>query len=499
MPALVESPSSRLQPFPSLVIRAGGYEARGAFAEAQAMFLEPDPQVVRSLREKLDAVSAGVVAHFYMDAELQGVLAALESPRVHIADSLMMAERAVKMAEGGAKVIFVLGVDFMSENVRAALDSSGYPHVPVYRVAEREIGCSLAEAAESTAYAAYIDKAARTPRSLHVIYVNTSLRVKGEAQKRLPTITCTSSNVLSIVLEAFATVPDLHVWFGPDTYMGHNLSTMLRAYAELPDDAIARLHPAHTRASILSAAQRFHWFEQGACVVHHMFGHEVTARVRRDYADAFVTAHLEVPGEMFALGFEAQRAGRGVVGSTSNILDFILATVKRAGTAGPSSQAAGGSPATLKFVLGTESGMATSVARAVRETLEQIVGDGGPALTVEIVFPVASEAIAQTGESELPIMPGVASGEGCSTAGGCASCVYMKMSSLDGLEDALDRLVANARSSTPIAEAQLMARYAPKRLTDSGVAVLGGETIGAMRELQRTRKLPPALVTALTP
>jgi len=487
MPASVEKTS----PFPSLVIRAGGYEARGAFAQAQAMFLEPDPEVVRQLRERLDAVQAGVVAHFYMDAELQGVLAALESPRVHIADSLMMAERAVKMAEGGAKVIFVLGVDFMSENVRAALDASGYPDVPVYRVAEREIGCSLAEAAESTAYAAYVEKASRTPHSLHVIYVNTSLRVKGEAQKRLPTITCTSSNVLSVVLEAFATVPDLHVWFGPDTYMGHNLATMLRAYAELPDEAIARLHPAHTRASIASAAQRFHWFEQGACVVHHMFGHEVTERVRRDYADAFVTAHLEVPGEMFALGFEAQRAGRGVVGSTSNILDFILATVKRAGTAN-------GPPATLKFILGTESGMATSVARAVRETLEQIAGDGGPALTVEIVFPVASEAIAQTGESELPIIPGVASGEGCSTAGGCASCVYMKMSSLDGLEDALDRLVANAKSVTPIAQSQLMARYAPKRLTDPRVAALGGETIGAMRELQRTRKLPPALVTALT-
>src|SRR5688500_4760314 len=105
-------PSQRPAPFPSLLIRADGYEARGAFAEAQAMFLEPDPAVVRELRAQLDATEAGVVAHFYMDAELQGVLAALDSPRVHIADSLMMADRAVKMAEGGAKVIFVLGVDF---------------------------------------------------------------------------------------------------------------------------------------------------------------------------------------------------------------------------------------------------------------------------------------------------------------------------------------------------------------------------------------------------
>jgi quinolinate synthase len=295
----------------------------------------------------------------------------------------------------------------------------------------------------------------------------------------LPTITCTSSNVLSLVLEAFATVPELHVWFGPDTYMGHNLSAMLRAYAELPSDAIARLHPAHDRASLNSAAERFHWFEQGACVVHHMFGDEVVQRVRRDYGEAFVTAHLEVPGEMFALGFEAQRQGRGVVGSTSNILDFILATVKQKG--------AEGRPAALQFILGTESGMATSVARAVRETLDQIRGDGGPEITAEIVFPVASEAIAQTGEGELPIIPGVAAGEGCSTAGGCASCPYMKMSSLDALQDSIDRLASGAS----------MARYAPKRLTDPKLAVLGGETIVAMRELQRTRKLPESLLKKL--
>lgn len=474
-----QPPAPRPAPFPSLLIRASGYEARGAFAEAQAQFLEPDPELVRALRGKLEATQAGVVAHFYMDAELQGVLCALESPRVHIADSLMMADRAVKMAEAGARVIFVLGVDFMSENVRATLDASGFGHVPVYRVAERDIGCSLAEAAESTAYAAYLDKAARTPRSLHVIYVNTSLRVKGEAQRRLPTITCTSSNVLPLVLEAFAAVPGLHVWFGPDTYMGHNLATMLRAYAELPADAIARLHPAHDAASLRSASERFHWFEQGACIVHHMFGQDVVARVRRDYADAFVTAHLEVPGEMFALGFEAARQGKGVVGSTSNILDFILATVERAG--------AEGRPAALRFVLGTESGMATSVARAVRDALARIRAGGGPELTAEIVFPVASEAIARTGERELPIVPGVLAGEGCSTAGGCASCPYMKMSSLDALSDSLDRLASGAS----------MARYAPKRLTDPALAALGGATIGAMRELQRTRALPASIVTAL--
>src|SRR5689334_9469387 len=139
-------------PFPSLLIRAGGYEARGTFAAAQASFLEPDPAVVAELDDRLQRQQLGVVAHFYMDAELQGALSACRWPHVHVADSLQMAEQAVRMAEQGARAIAVLGVDFMSENVRATLDASGFQSVPVYRVSEQSIGCSLAEAAEAPAY-----------------------------------------------------------------------------------------------------------------------------------------------------------------------------------------------------------------------------------------------------------------------------------------------------------------------------------------------------------
>jgi quinolinate synthase len=40
-----------------------------------------------------------------------------------------MADSAVKMAEAGCKFITVLGVDFMSENVRAILDQAGFGEV----------------------------------------------------------------------------------------------------------------------------------------------------------------------------------------------------------------------------------------------------------------------------------------------------------------------------------------------------------------------------------
>ncbi len=75
----------------------------------------------------------GVVAHFYMDPEVQGVLSQASErwPHINISDSLAMADRAVKMAEQGCKAIAVLGVDFMSENVRAILDEAGHQNVKV--------------------------------------------------------------------------------------------------------------------------------------------------------------------------------------------------------------------------------------------------------------------------------------------------------------------------------------------------------------------------------
>jgi len=472
------------RPFPSLIIRADGYAAQGAFAQAQAEFLEPDPSTVATLERALARGTIGIVAHFYMDAELQGVLSALKWPHLHIADSLQMADRALQMAAGGARAIIVLGVDFMAENVRAVLDAGGFADVPVYRVAAEAIGCSLAESAEAPTYGAYLERARRTPRSLHVIYVNTSLRVKALAQRVVPTITCTSSNVVSIMLQAYAQIPDLHVWFGPDTYMGNNLASMLTAYAGLDPAAAASLHPAHTPASLSAARERFHRFDQGVCIVHHMFGDDVARRVTENYPDTFVTAHLEVPGEMFALGFRAQRAGRGVVGSTSNILDIIA---RRVDHAGPNEKR-------LQFLLGTESGMTTAIARKVQERLHAREVKGAPPLEVEIVFPVASEAIAQTGELHLPIVPGVAAGEGCTTAGGCATCPYMKMNSLDALLSLIERIETEPAAS--------LEPFSPRAYRESidgrSVAALGTQSIVWMRDFHKTGKLPADLVAAVT-
>jgi quinolinate synthase len=276
-------------------------------------------------------------------------------------------------------------------------------------------------------------------------------------------------------------VPGVSVWFGPDTYMGENLRHLFESLLGMDDATIRALHPAHDRASVRALLERFHHFEEGHCIVHHMFGHDVVARVRAEYPQACVTAHLEVPGEMFALGMEGQREGRGVVGSTSNILHFIAAKVEEA--------VANGQPGRIQFVLGTEAGMITPIARRVQQILREHRGEGGPEVEVEIVFPVASEAIAPTSDAGLPVVPGVAAGEGCSTAGGCATCPYMKMNSLEALLDLLGALGGPAAQLQPFEPRKHVERIAGRAVGD-----LGGEPILHMRAFQRTGQLSPDLV-----
>lgn len=164
-------------------------------------------------------------------------------------------------------------------------------------------------------------------------------------------------------------------------------------------------------------------------MVHDMFGQAVTERVRTSYGDAYQAAHFEVPGEMFDLALEAARRGMGTVGSTKNILDFIADRTQAALEAGFAQR--------LQFVLGTEAGMVTSIVNKVKGLLREARAQGNETpVEVEVVFPVSVDAITPadasgSGGSEalagLSIVPGVASGEGCSTAGGCASCPYMKV------------------------------------------------------------------------
>jgi quinolinate synthase len=286
-----------------------------------------------------------------------------------------------------------------------------------------------------------------------------------------------------MVLQCFAQVPGCHVWFGPDTYIGQNLAHLFESLAELGDSTVRAAHPNFDADSIRLALRRFHYFEAGNCIVHHLFGDDVVSRVKRDYGDALITAHLEVPGAMFRLGLEAQRQGRGVVGSTSDILRFVDTCVMGA--------IRGNVPRRMRVILGTEVGLVTSLVQQIRARLQSCPE---LELSVEIVFPVASEAVAVTGNTELPVIPGVASGEGCSLEGGCATCPYMKMNHLDALLDVLSSFAQTGTSK--------LASYAPKRyeatLRGRSVVQWGTIPILAMRHYSKTKQLSDELVRRVT-
>jgi len=490
------------RPFPSLLVSRHGVTPQGAYAVAQARFITPDAAAVARLAALLREKKMGVVAHFYMDPEIQGVLTAARAlwPHIHISDSLLMADSSVGMVAAGCTSVAVLGVDFMSENVRAILDDAGHSAIPVYRLSEQDIGCTLAEAAEDATYFAWLDAAARVPRSVHVVYINTSLRTKALADARVPTVTCTSSNVVATVLSAAAQVPDVNVWYGPDSYMGANLVALLTRLAAATDEEVAAVHPQHTAASIRSLLPRLRYFADGACAVHEMFGADVTQAVAAGYSDAFLTAHFEVPGEMFELAMEARQRGMGVVGSTQNILDFINA---RTDEALQRPQAA----ERLRFVLGTETGMTTSIVDALQRRLAAASPEA-PAVEVEIVFPVAADSVTRTegrdappaggrltAVSQLAIVPGPAGGEGCSTAGGCASCPYMKMNSLSALFRVAE-LVGTPGNA--LLEGYRPRAYADKAPQGGSLAAAGCRPILHMRDFTKLKRFGQDLVDDIT-
>jgi quinolinate synthase len=453
--------------FPSLLIQAEKLTPQGAFAQNLAKFLEPDLETVQQIQKQLTEKSIGLVAHYYMDSEIQGVLRHLMYQHIHIADSLQMGNAAIEMAKAGVKSIVVMGVDFMSENIRALLDANGFKHIPLYRLRKEEIGCTLASAAEKKEYLAYLTKASKNKPALHIIYVNTGIYIKGMAQKIIRTITCTSSNVVKLILQAYAQIPDLHIAFGPDTYMGRNLYALLHYYSGLGDVEIKKIHPQHTSETLKSCLKRFDFFKQGRCYVHEMFGETLVNKIKNDYPEALLSAHLEVPGEMFELAHEAVKQNKGVVGSTSDILKFVLTKIENTSDQNK-----------IQFILGTESGLAGGMIGEVQKYLKL----KNSKQKLEIIFPVAEEAISQTHHKDhlgFDLMPGASAGDGCSINGSCADCQFMKMNSLDALIDLLEK----------IGRVDLKAFYPKINQQDDELTRLGTQTILAMQEFQKTGKI----------
>ena len=61
-------------------------------------------------------------------------------------------------------------------------------------------------------------------------------------------------------MQAFAQVPDLNIWYGPDSYMGANIKELFQQMAKMTDEEIAEIHPEHSRVSVRSLLPRLHYY-----------------------------------------------------------------------------------------------------------------------------------------------------------------------------------------------------------------------------------------------
>ena len=143
--------------------------------------------------------------------------------------------------------------------------------------------------------------------------------------------------------------------------------------------------------------------------------------------------------------------------------------------------------------------------RSVQDILDSNECKG---VEAEIVFPVSSEAVmgvesdGSESSSSLEVVPGVAGGEGCSTAGGCATCPFMKMNDLDAVQDIIELIGSKSSDGGINPQLQLSKLLPPNRLGGKQIngrdAIdLGTEPIVYMREFMKSKKLSEGLVNRI--
>lgn len=144
--------------------------------------------------------------------------------------------------------------------------------------------------------------------------------------------------------------------------------------------------------------------------------------------------------------------------------------------------------------------MITSIVRKVQSMLQAA---GRADVDVEVVFPVAPQAITTPQQAPSPgsapvrlpgglaLAPGPAGGEGCSLEGGCAACPYMKMNTLAALESVC-AAVGGAGESAALAA--FTPRPYTERIGGKSVAAAGCVPILHMRHFTRAKELGPDLI-----
>lgn len=234
--------------------------------------------LARDIQEALVKQNAVLVAHYYVDAEIQKLAQATGGL---VADSLEMARFG---AQHSADTLIVCGVRFMGETAKI-LNPDKRVVMPTL-----DATCSLDEGCSSIDFEKWC---ARYPEHVVVVYANTSAAVKAQADWVV-----TSSIAVDVVRH-------LH-------QQGHKILWA-------PDQHLGRYIQQETGADMII------W--EGDCIVHREFQSEALASLKKRYRDAAVLVHPEAPINVIAQA--------DVVGSTQRLLaavksmhqtHFIIAT-----------------------------------------------------------------------------------------------------------------------------------------------------------------------------
>lgn len=219
------------------------------------------------IRELLVSQRAVLVAHYYVDGDIQDLAQASGGC---VADSLEMARFG---RDHEAQTLIVAGVRFMGETAKILS-----PHKRVL-MPDLEATCSLDLGCPADDFAAFCD--AHPDRKV-VVYANTSAAVKARADWMV-----TSSCALPIVSHLMA--------------QGHKVLWA-------PDRHLGRYIQEQTGADMLL------W--DGACIVHDEFKGLELELLRQEHPGALVLVHPESPQSV------VEQAD--VVGSTTRILDAVV-------------------------------------------------------------------------------------------------------------------------------------------------------------------------------
>ncbi len=235
-------------------------------------------ELKQRIKDQLAAKDAVLVAHYYVDADIQELA---EESGGYVSDSLDMARFG---NEHAASTLLVAGVRFMGETAKILNPEKRIIMPDLAAECSLDINCPVDE------FSAFCDA---HPDYTVVVYANTSAAVKARADWMV------TSGIAVDVITHLVERGEKIIW-APDRHLGSYIKK-------------------------LSGADILLW--QGSCVVHDEFRAQELARMKVEYPDAAVLVHPESPAAVVDLA-DVVSSTTGLIKAAAEMNNsrFIVAT-----------------------------------------------------------------------------------------------------------------------------------------------------------------------------